>query len=180
MVGPNCNACFLLISPQFGRQQKVQSYGGDARICLAFHGTHEDNINSIMDNNFSMEKVGASTGNLGWFGRGIYFGRRAYTALGYNVGRRMLLALIVVGKNSTFMCPPPDSSDNPYHGQPCVANHDSHLSPTGRELVVFDPKQILPCFCLHLSTSEYGKWSRSDYYGREAHPDCGLLGGISD
>merc|ERR1739845_19415 len=105
---------------------------------------------SIVNNNFSMNKVGSSTGNQGWFGKGIYFARRAYTALGYNHGESDLLVCLLVVKKP-FIVPPPDNSENPFHGKPCQAGFDAHLSPTGKELVLFNQRQILPCFALRLT-----------------------------
>ena len=155
--------------------EKIQSWGGQVRLLLCFHGTKEANRAEIIENNFSMSKIGAGTGNQGWFGKGIYFGRRAYTSLGYNDGAELLCCLVAV--KDVFTTPPPDSHKNSYHGKPCKEGYDAHLSPSGKELVVFNPRQILPCFTLHLSrevhlsgqqvmsvaASSYGKSSRSDY-----------------
>ena len=67
-------------------QAKVQEYGEDCRLMIGFHGTKEDTVDVIMRENFSIKKVGDATKDPGWFGKGIYFGRRAFTALGYNQG----------------------------------------------------------------------------------------------
>ena len=157
--------------------EKLHSWGGKARVLLGFHGTDSVNRAKIIENNFAMSKIGMSSGNRGWFGKGIYFGRRAYTSLGYNTGAELLCCLVVV--KDVFTTPPPDSVRNPYHGQDCKNGFDSHLSPSGKELVIFNPRQILPCFTLHLSrpvhissqqtvsaaATSYDKSSTSDYVG---------------
>ena len=74
-----------------------------------------------------MKLVGASTGNNGWFGAGIYFSERAVTALGYNKGKRLIVSVLAV--NNVYQCPGPDSEDNPLHGKPCQPGHDAHYSP---------------------------------------------------
>merc|ERR1711920_341340 len=63
---------------------KIRQMGDDARLLVVYHGTAGGNTHTIMENNFSMKKIGRSSGNQGYFGKGIYFGRRAFTALGYN------------------------------------------------------------------------------------------------
>ena len=154
--------------------EKLCSWAGQARLLLCFHGTKEANRAQIVEDNFSMGRVSRSTGNFGWFGKGIYFGRRAYTALGYNEGSELLCCLVAV--KDVFHTPPPDSSANPFHGKPCQEGYDAHLSPSAKELVVFNPRQILPCFTLHLShpvecsgqqvfipATTYEKGSPSDY-----------------
>ncbi|CAE7596513.1 unnamed protein product, partial [Symbiodinium sp. CCMP2456] len=155
--------------------EKVHRFSERGRVLLCFHGTKPQNRAEIVDNGFSISKVGAGSGNHGWFGKGIYFGRRAYTALGYNRGAELLCCLVAV--QDVFVTPPPDSSGNAYHGLPCKLGYDAHLSPSGKELVLFNPRQILPCFTLHLSkyvelsdqqamsvpASTYDKSSPSDY-----------------
>jgi len=122
----------------------------------------------ILASNFKMQKIGTAHGNMGWFGCGIYFATRSYTALGYNRSDKkpsdeLLACLIVVSK--TFLCPFPDSPENPHHGKGCLEGYDSHFSPTKKEIVVFNPKMILPCFVLKLSSTNYGFDSLSDYAG---------------
>ena len=81
-------------------------------------------------------------------------------------GKKLLCCLVAVHKDRTFTCPMPDSHENPYYGKECNDGYDSHLSPSGRELVIFNVKQILPCFCLRLSTDQYGMHALVDYYGQ--------------
>lgn len=136
------------------------------RILLAFHGTTETAAERITKGNFSRRKISTNTKNDGWFGKGFYFSERAYTALGYQAGNgsTTLLASLVVVEN-TFECPLPDDWRNPYHGKECKAGYDSHYSPGRKELVVFSPQQILPCFLLRLNTNVIFSNSFQDYDG---------------
>lgn len=131
-----------------------------------------------MSGNFSTEKIGKKTGNMGYFGKGIYFARRAFTALGYNKNadgnksRKLLCCLVVlrdtylIGKDVRSEAI--EGSTNPYHGKPVKDGYDSHLSPQGKEIVVFDVQQILPCFCLALSHVNY--FQSGQQTGHGIHP----------
>lgn len=146
--------------------QKISEFGSTARIAIVFHGTNVKNFDNIMNNNFSVSKIGAANDD-GWFGKGVYFGRRAYTALGYNTSdgrpnKELLCCLVVL--NKTFTVPLPDFSNNVYAGKPCEAGYDAHVSPTGKELVIFNPRQILPCFKIHMNSTDYDTMGYNDYY----------------
>jgi hypothetical protein len=104
-----------------------------------------------------------------WFGKGIYFSERAFTALGYNDGHLFIAGVVAV--NNAFQCPLPDNSLNPYHGKPCAKGYDAHYSPSKKELVVFNPKQILPCFVLEMTKVEYSSRGCGDYYGDDFPED---------
>ena len=135
------------------------------RVRLVFHGTYERLIDTLMLTNFSLERVGSHCGNQGWFGKGIYLARQSFTALGYNAGPYLIASLVVF--ENAFQCPMPDSSVNPYHGKPLKDGHDAHKSPSGKELVIFNPAQILPCFKLRLSSSVYSTKGNTEYVGRD-------------
>jgi len=128
---------------------KLQEFGDQARVVLGFHGTRAHIVDMITEKNFSMKKIGDNTDNEGWFGKGIYFGRRAYTALGYNRSNKLLACMVVV--RDVYACLPPNSHNNPMHGKDCKAGYDAHISPTGEELVIFNVRQILPCYVLELN-----------------------------
>ena len=161
------SAVHFVINPKlllsFMHQVQIKKRTDSFRVVLAFHGTSDTNINTISEEGFSMEKISSNTRNYGWFGRGLYFTEKVCTSLGYNGGKRLLASLIVLEK--TFVVPLPDSQANEYNGKPPKHGYDSHYSPTRKELVVFNPKQILPCFVLELSTEKYDRNSLSDYYG---------------
>jgi len=135
--------------------EKVNRIGANAFLFLCFHGTRDDCRTAIIEHNFSMSKIGINTKNMGWFGKGLYFGRYARTSLGYNGGSRELLCCLVVVKK-VFVCPGPNTVRNPYHGKDCKRGYDSHLSPSGAELVVFNPQQVVPCFTLQLTEPSIG------------------------
>merc|ERR1719223_377910 len=128
--------------------EKLKRMGKDCRLCLVYHGTKAENRNSIINNNFSTNKDRKrSSGNKGWFGDGTYFGRRAFTALGYGgINDELLCCLVTTAK--PYQVPSPDSSDNDCHGKELKAGYDAHISPSGKELVIDNPRQILPCFVL--------------------------------
>ena len=77
----------------------------------------------------------------------------------------------VVAVNNVFQCPLPDNSRNPYHGKPCEKGYDAHYSPSKKELVVFNPKQILPCFVLEMTKVDYSNRGCADYYGDDFPED---------
>jgi hypothetical protein len=144
--------------------EKVKRMGSRGRMVVAYHGTSPGARQAIINDNFSMKRIGTNTNNQGWFGKGIYFARRAYTALGYAAeGDTELLCCLVLVSN-VFNCPPPDNSANPYHGKPCAQGYDAHLSPTGKELVVFNVRQILPCFVLKVNQT-IKTAGKSEYQG---------------
>ena len=142
-------ACHLRKKLYLQFLEKLHSWRGQGRLLVCFHGTKIANKAKIIEDNFAMSKVGTNTGNPGYYGRGIYFGRRAQTALGYNEGTELLCCLVAV--KDVFTTPPPDNCQNPYYGRACKKGYDAHLSPSARELVIFNTRQILPCFTLHLS-----------------------------
>lgn len=70
-------------------------------VKLAFHGTGKPAaIDAISRDNFSMKLIGAGTGNEGWFGKGIYFSERSFTALGYNRGTKLIASVLAVNNVS--------------------------------------------------------------------------------
>lgn len=95
--------------------------------------------------NFRLDRLGSNTGNQGAYGAGIYFSEFVATSKGY--GNTLLLCRLLPGR--------------PYHvathksmlGSPVKPGYDSHLvgkdhKGRGRELVIFDVDQILPCYLI--------------------------------
>jgi hypothetical protein len=65
---------------------------------LAFHGTAEANIDNIAKNNFDYSKIGASTGNMGYYGKGIYFSEKTSYSIGYVKNcSKILLCQVLLG-----------------------------------------------------------------------------------
>ncbi|KAH3763551.1 guanylate-binding protein [Pelomyxa schiedti] len=108
---------------------------------LVFHGTAEENITSIVRNNFQLRYVGSST-DSGWWGAGIYFSEFPSLSMGYvRSGSKFLLAQVLLGK--PFLCT--DRMD----GAAKVPGYDSHISPDKTEIIIFDSDQILPYYVIH-------------------------------
>ena len=101
--------------------------------------------------------------------RGAPVVARARVVRGRRIG--VVLGAGVVAVNNAFQCPLPDNSLNPYHGKPCAKGYDAHYSPSKKELVVFNPKQILPCFVLEMTKVEYSSRGCGDYYGDDFPED---------
>ena len=107
---------------------------------LAFHGTDEKNIDSIVKDNLSMTKK-----HRGVYGSGIYFSEFPDVSLGY--GKGLLLCRVLPGK--PYDCP------GAMNGQPLQIGYDSHRvqkdkDGMGQMLVIFNEDQILPCYVIHL------------------------------
>ena len=68
------------------------------RICLAFHGTAEGNIDSICNNGYNPKLRGTSTGQT--HGAGEYFATDPNTSLRYcKAGKKMLLNELLLGQS---------------------------------------------------------------------------------
>jgi len=81
-------------------------------------------------------------GNRGAYGAGIYFSEYTSTSLAYNAdGARILLSKVLIGRQ--YKCP------GTMLGAPLQHGYDSHLSPCGTEVVIYDVNQILPCYVVH-------------------------------
>jgi len=125
----------------------------ESNYILGFHGTNPKNIPNILAKNFDLQKLGSYTGNRGWYGAGIYFSEFPNISVGYSGGsQKLLLCKILPGK--TFDVP------EKCIGSSCKPGYDSHrFSPDnqgrGKELVIFNVDQILPCYVV-----EYGSLTR--------------------
>ena len=116
----------------------------EAHYIWAFHGTESGNIEKIVTENFSLDKLGSSTGDKGYYGAGIYFSEFPWTSIGYGGG--LLLCRVLPGKS--YDCP------KIMEGASLQPGFDSHiygkdLAGRGEELVIFDPDQILPCYVIN-------------------------------
>lgn len=133
-----------LVKKYQAKQEEFREDGKDTSHILGFHGTSEEGIDGIIKANFSVGKLGAYTGDKGFYGAGIYFSEYTSTSLGYNRASRMLLSKVLIGKQ--FQCP------GLMMGAPLKKGYDSHLSPCGTEVVIYDNAQILPCYIVHFET----------------------------
>jgi len=111
---------------------------------LCFHGTSEDNIPNIIKNNFDVNFVGKST-DKGCYGAGIYLSEYPALSMAYvRKGSKFLLCKVLLGK--VFKC------TSHMMGAPCKTGYNSHISPNGQEIVIFDTDQILPTYIVHYTT----------------------------
>ncbi|ELR18837.1 Poly(ADP-ribose) polymerase catalytic domain containing protein [Acanthamoeba castellanii str. Neff] len=129
----------------------------DTKPILAFHGTSDDNITAICKHNFDFSKIGASTGNLGFYGKGVYFSEFASYSIPYvRGGTKLLLCKVLVGHSFRM--------SRVETGKPQVEGYDSHISPCGKELVIFSPDQILPTYIIHYTTGSGGGRGFGGFY----------------
>ena len=135
--------------------QFVQQYGDDAGPTMCFHGTNMANLDSILENGLMVpgqvtrqgQQVGVACGST--WGRGIYLAIEPSFSLGYVRAAANRKALIVcsVLLGKSFVC------SNPRRGGGLQQGFDSHVSPSGKELVVFSGAQVLPCWLVHFKTT---------------------------
>eukprot|EP00483_Globobulimina_turgida_P011213 UN11234 len=113
---------------------------GGANTILAWHGTPAANIDSIVENNFSLSNLSKNSGDTGYYGAGIYFSEYANVSQAYGDG--LLLCKIMLGKTYKMQ--------SIKVGRQLKNGYDSHMAggsgKYGTEIVIFDMDQILPCY----------------------------------
>jgi hypothetical protein len=116
------------------------------KMVLAFHGTKSRAaVEAIVENNFDLARIGSAT-DAGWYGKGFYFSEFADTSMSYGGGANMLLCWLLPGKEY--------DTETRMDGKPIEAGYNSHrvaknANGCANELVIDNPKQILPCYILH-------------------------------
>eukprot|EP01083_Nonionella_stella_P300962 1030115_1 len=116
----------------------------ELNIVLAWHGTSAANLDSIVENNFTLEKLGAHTGNRGAYGAGIYFSEFANVSQAYGDG--LILCKVMLGKEYQM------NAANGQLGRALEVGCDSHVvvngsnNQYGQEVVIYDVDQVLPCY----------------------------------
>jgi len=115
-----------------------------ARPKIAYHGTSEANLTSILERGLLVPGQGEgkdvkhATDN-GWWGGGIYLSPDAGLSIGYcRGGKRLLICSVLMGK--------PYTVTQRMDGKGLQEGHDSHIACNGTEWVIFDPAQVLPCY----------------------------------
>ncbi|KJE97783.1 hypothetical protein CAOG_07882 [Capsaspora owczarzaki ATCC 30864] len=130
---------------QQARQHMADQLGpSEALPVLAFHGTSPSNLTSICEQGFRMpgDPDFVATTDDGFFARGAYFSEYPGYAMGYIEGHtKLLVCQVLLGRSHRCT--------ELILGQERVPGFDSHVSPDGRELVVFDSAHILPCYIVH-------------------------------
>lgn len=117
---------------------------------LCFHGTREENIPNIIENNFNLDHVGSTT-DAGFFGAGIYFSELPSISMSYAGGAKFLLCQVLVGQ--TYKMPKVQM------GCGLKPGYHSHSSPCGSEIVIFNMDQILPTYIVHFGGRAAGNKS---------------------
>ena len=95
----------------FETEGKVDKYGKVTEYLL-FHGTSNENMNLIVENNFSIDSLPAERGKVMLFGRGVYFSELPGVSLMY--GDKLLLSKVILGKAQRYYPdghPPPEILD---------------------------------------------------------------------
>ena len=132
---------FEEIKAKFKQEGKVDAYGNVSELLL-FHGTSNESINKIVENNFCLDqKPDGPRNKVTLFGHGIYFSELPGVSLMYGTG--LLLCKVILGKSQRYYpngSPPPEIPDE----------FDSRVViKDGIEVVtvVKNPAQILP-YCI--------------------------------
>ena len=141
-VNPPLVAKFEVMS-----KKMTMKYGtnDEANPILAFHGTKQGNIDGIVKTNFDISKLASNTGDKGWYGAGIYFSEFPDVSLGY--GQSLLLCRVLPGKSYNV-------GNKRMDGASLEPGYDSHIvnadsQGRGKELVIFNQNQILPCYVIN-------------------------------
>eukprot|EP01088_Endostelium_zonatum_P019541 TRINITY_DN6794_c0_g2_i1.p1 TRINITY_DN6794_c0_g2~~TRINITY_DN6794_c0_g2_i1.p1 ORF type:complete len:598 (-),score=118.29 TRINITY_DN6794_c0_g2_i1:48-1679(-) len=125
----------------------MKSRNGEGNLStpnIAYHGTSETNINSILDRGLLVPGVGkgkdvAHKTDNGWWGKGIYLSPDASLSLGYSgTSNKLLVCAVLMGRS--YKC------TARMDGKPCVNGYNSHIDPSGKEWIVFSPSQVIPCY----------------------------------
>jgi len=99
---------FNELKKKFAREGKVDKYGKVQELLL-FHGTSNESINKIIENNFVIDKSPAERSKAMLFGRGVYLSELPGVSLMY--GDNLLLCKVILGKSEIYYpngrTPPP-------------------------------------------------------------------------
>ena len=107
-------------------------------LCIWINGVSCDkNIYTLTgDSGFSHRT------DTGWYGKGVYFSEYPDYSMGYIQGaQKLLLCQVLPGK--VYKC------TKLIHGAALTKGNDSHTSPDGKELVIFNSHHILPSYIVH-------------------------------
>eukprot|EP01083_Nonionella_stella_P145152 454313_1 len=109
---------------------------------ISYHWTPEKNFGAIIESNLKVPD-GKSLFHMtddGWYGRGIYTSPEIDYAKSYGHGARTVICCLVVRGKSYVANYPQDIGCSLKYG------FDSHQSQCGKEWVLFDSANLLPCF----------------------------------
>merc|ERR1711971_168747 len=147
---PKLETQFEARKSKFKTEGKVNAFG-DVEETMVFHGTSNENLNQIVENNFSLDHLPTDKEKLTFFGRGIYFSPLPGVSLMYGTG--LLLCKVILGKCERYYSNgslPPE----------IPKGYDSRvIMRDGEEIVtvVKQPAQILPYCCLNIKQDRIEK-----------------------
>lgn len=128
------SSCNLLYE---AKKKSMMSKGIVLNETILYHGTPEQNIPSITSEGFSLAFIGKTTGNDGYYGKGIYFTTNLEIANMYSrESNKILKCRVLLGRH--YLCDYCESADLEF-------GYDSHVTlphKEEREYVVFEPSQI--------------------------------------
>ncbi|EKE37478.1 hypothetical protein ENUP19_0121G0220 [Entamoeba nuttalli] len=135
---------------QYFAEKSILSKRGFGEEEWAFHGSSIDSIQGIIKEGFKLpDDVDTVKLDSGYFGHGIYLTYFSDYALFYSNSRnsnQMVLCQILPG--NVFKC------KKRMDGKKCQKGYDSHFSPKGNEIVIFDPKHILPKYIIEFKVND--------------------------
>jgi len=121
------------------KKLEFKERGIDDKSLLIFHGTPQENIDSILKNNFNMNKVAHGRA----YGRGIYFSEKPEVSMGYTRDMSsLILCMVLPGDNSKEI-------KDDIIGQ--IFNDDPCLKAGAWAIVVPDVDQILPKYVINFT-----------------------------
>uniref|UniRef100_A0A6B2L129 PARP catalytic domain-containing protein n=1 Tax=Arcella intermedia TaxID=1963864 RepID=A0A6B2L129_9EUKA len=138
--------------PRFEKKwQELRTKYPDMKIepVLCWHGTSDASIEGIRKLGLLVPGKNNSVGHSndsGWWGKGIYVSPIASYSMSYMRGNKgMFLVSVLMGKSCTL------GSHERMDGQPARPGFDSHIAENGREYILFDEGQVLPCYLIEVN-----------------------------
>ena len=134
------------------KQSLMSRHGFDderkLNIVLAWHGTPRANIDGMVHNNFDLKRLSENSGDHGWYGAGVYFSE--LESVSRDFGDALLLCKVILGKVHEMRRRENGRALKPGYDSHVVLRDGGRLSGAriqcGREIVIFDVDQILPCY----------------------------------
>lgn len=142
VVRPDLMLDFLLMKKQF------QSSGVSSKVDIAFHGTLEKNLDSIVQNGLVVPgSMGVSVRCGSTYGKGIYLSPQARVSCSYTDSCMFILCAVLMGNRKPVT--------SIVRGSTQIAQgYHSHVSPCGNEWVVFNAAQVVPCYVVYMRGAE--------------------------
>jgi hypothetical protein len=126
---------------------------------IGYHGTRPQNISSIVNKGLLVpgSKGFEHATDPGFYGRGIYLSPDAGMSISYcRGGGSLIVCAVLMGK--AYKCP------GIMMGAKLKSGFDSHISPCGSELILFDAAQVLPLYVIHFTASVMERNLKGKHY----------------